>query len=294
MLPFEDRARQDIADTFSKELAACRDLLQLALDVLGCDNSGNLQIPSTSVLGVGEDARSLALGLYAKAIKQFRCMTLLGEAGFGSEVTVLTRTLFETALALEFVMKAEVTLKRGSKIVNFDKSRPLTTDFRAMLYAARVAFEAERHLKNLNANPVLGAHVGILENPMTIAANATAAKNAVGHLWWEQLKRGYAGLNVRDLAGSLGVGDCYELIYGPQSEVVHAGDAFGHFDVSNDQLHCLLALSPAPDEIGPRLQLASLIFLGCVASLHNRLRFGPNIESRINEFAKQLGVPAHT
>jgi hypothetical protein len=294
MLPFEDRARQDVVDTFPKELAACRDLLQLALDVLGCDRSGNLQIPSTLVPGVGEDARSLALGLYAKASKQFRCIMLLGEAGFGSEVTVLTRSLFETALALEFVMKAEVILKRGGKVVNFDTSRPLTTDFRAMLYAARVAFEAEHRLKMLNAEPALRVHVEILVNPVAIAANATTARNAVGHLWWGLLKQGYSGLKVKDLADSLGVAAYYGMIYGPQSEVAHAGDAFGHFDVSDDLSHCLLALAPAPDEIGPRLHLASLVFLGCVASLHNRLQLGPDVESRIDEFAKRLGVPVHT
>src|SRR4051794_6808031 len=104
MLPFEDRARQDVEADHHKELAESRELLRLALDMIGSDGQGNLRIPSEPVPGVTGRARSLALGLYAKACKQFRGILILGERGFGGEVTVLTRSLFETALALNFIM----------------------------------------------------------------------------------------------------------------------------------------------------------------------------------------------
>src|SRR4051812_45067901 len=108
MLPFEDEARQDVEDNHHKELTECRELLRLALEMIGCDGSGNLRIPSTPVSGMGVIAKSLALGLFAKACKQFRGIILLGERGFGGEVTVLTRSLFETTLALTFIVNESV------------------------------------------------------------------------------------------------------------------------------------------------------------------------------------------
>src|SRR5262245_19003259 len=136
MLPFEDRARQDVETEHNKEFAESRELLRLALDMIGSDDQGNLDIPSQPVPGVTDRARFLALGLYAKACKQFRGIIILGERGFGGEVTVLTRSLFETTLALNFILNENVTLKKDGKHFNPDPSRPLTTDLRALLYGA--------------------------------------------------------------------------------------------------------------------------------------------------------------
>jgi hypothetical protein len=83
--------------------------------MIGSDGQGNLQIPADPVRGVTDRARSLALGLYAKACKQFRGIIILGERGFGGEVTVLTRSLFETTLAMNLIMNESVALKRDGK-----------------------------------------------------------------------------------------------------------------------------------------------------------------------------------
>ena len=72
MLPFEDRTRQDVEADYPKELAESRELLQLALRMIGSDGQGSLDIPDAPIPGVTDRARSLALGLYAKACKQFR------------------------------------------------------------------------------------------------------------------------------------------------------------------------------------------------------------------------------
>jgi hypothetical protein len=80
------------------------------------------------------------------------------------------------------------------------------------------------------------------------------------------------------------------MVYGDQSDVAHAGDAFRHFDVGDDESHGLLDLSPSPDGIGDRLHLASLVFLGCLTSVHNRLRFGLAVDSALDASAARLGV----
>jgi hypothetical protein len=84
----------------------------------------------------------------------------------------------------------------------------------------------------------------------------------------------------------------YFIIYGDQSEVAHARDGFRHFDMADDQSHGLLDLSPSPDSIGVGLRLACLVFLGCLTSLHNRLHFGPTVDSLLDAFAARLGVPS--
>ena len=289
MLPFEDRARQDVEADYAKELAESRELLQLALCMIGSDGQGGLKVPSVPISGVTDRTRSLALGLYAKSCKQFRGISILGERGFGGEVTVLTRALFETTLALNFIMNETVALLRGRKAFDPDPSRPLTTDFRALLYGARAAFVEEKRHKQWSERPELLSSMHLRGDQQTIAAQTTGARRAVGEKWWGALKGGQAGLSVRDLADSLGVLSYYLVIYGDQSEVAHAGDGFMHFDLDDDG--GWLDLAPSPAGIGDLLRLAGLVFLGCLTGIHNRLNFGPEAESALNAFAERFNVP---
>jgi hypothetical protein len=295
MLPFEDRVRKKIEEAFPDDLALCRDLLRFALDLLGCDSTGNLQIPSTPVPDVSNRARSLALGLYTKACKLFRSIMLLGEAGFAEELNILARSLFETALALEFILKPQVTLTCSGKAINVDPSKPLTSDFRALLYWSGVAFAEERRFKVFSDDPELLPYVTRFFDPVTTATDAESARCALGPLWSNYLKknkRGLAGLSAKDLAISLGVGPYYAMVYGPQSDIAHAGDAFAHFVPPDGQSNGSLALAPTSDGMGGLLYLASRLFLGCLASIHNRLQFGPEAELRIGEFEKRLNMAA--
>jgi hypothetical protein len=287
MLPFEDRALQDVEADYPKELADSCELLQLALRMIGSTGQGGLNIPGVPVPGVTDRARSLALGLYAKACKQFRGVIILGERGFGDEVTVLTRALFETTLAMNFLMNETVALKRDGKPFDPDPSRPLTTDFRALLYGAHAAFVQAKRYKQWSERPELAASMHLRGDPSQIAAQTTEAKNAVGEKWWDALKGGQAGLSVRNLADSLGVLSYYLVVYGDQSEVTHAGDGFMHFDLDDGSLD----LAPSPASIGGLLRLAALVFLACLTGIHNRLNFGAGTESALNAFAKRFEVP---
>jgi hypothetical protein len=292
MLPFEERVRQDVKTDHHKELTECHELLHLALEMIGCDDSGNLDIPSTPVPGVEDTARSLALGLYAKACKQFRGIIILGERGFGGEVTVLTRSLFETTLALNFIMNESVTLRREGKEFDPDPTRSLTTDFRALLYGAHAAFMESKRYRQWSERPELSSSIGVRGDPKAIDAQTAAAKQVVGEKWWDALKGGQAGLSVRNLAESLGVLSYYLVIYGDQSEATHAGDGFMHFDVEDDRMHGSLDLSPSPAGIGGLLRLASLVFLSCLTGIHNRLQFGDQVDSALDAFAARFGVPS--
>jgi hypothetical protein len=285
MLPFEDRARKELETACPKDLADCRELLELALRMIGSTGQSRLQIPQTPV-GVTDRAKSLALGLYAKACKQFRGIIILAERGFGDEVTVLTRALFEATLAMNLIMNETVALKREGKPFDPDPSRQLTTDFRALLYWARAAFVQAKRYKQWSGDPGLSPSIHLLGVQSQIAAQTAQAKGAVGEKWWEALNGGQAGLSIRNLADSLGVLSYYICVYSDQSEVAHAGDAFMHFDLDDGSVD----LAPSPASIGGLLQLAGLVFLGCLTGIHNRLNFGAQVELALDGFAKRFTV----
>jgi hypothetical protein len=292
MLPFEDQGRAEVEADHHKELAESRDLLRLALEMIGSDGQGGLRIPAEPVPGVTDRARSLALGLFAKACKQFRGIIILAERGFGGEVIVLTRSLFETTLAMNFIMNEVVALKREGKPFDPDPSRPLDTDFRTLLYCAHSAFTQGKRYRQWGERPELRPSMGLRGTPETIAAQTAAARDAVGERWWEALKGGQAGLSVRNLADSLGVLSYYLVIYGDQSEVAHAGDGLMHFDVEDDANRGSLDLCPSPEGVGGLLRLAGLVFLGTLTGIHNRLKFGDAVDKKLDGCAARLGVPS--
>jgi hypothetical protein len=51
MLPFEDQARADVEADHHEELAGSRELLRLALEMIGSDGQGGLRIPDEPVQG---------------------------------------------------------------------------------------------------------------------------------------------------------------------------------------------------------------------------------------------------
>ena len=57
MLPFEDQGRAEVEADHHKELAESRDLLRLALEMIGSDGQGGLRIPAEPVPGVTDRAR---------------------------------------------------------------------------------------------------------------------------------------------------------------------------------------------------------------------------------------------
>lgn len=289
MLPFEDQVRQEVQAEYPRDLAESRKLLHLAMDMIGSDGNGGVNISSAPIPGVTDRARSLALGLYVKAIKQFRGIIILGERGFRSEVTILTRTLFETALAINFIMNETVALKRDGKPFDPDPSRRLTTDFRALLYGAHAAYVQAKRYKQWGERPELRSSMHLRGHQSQIDAQTAQVRNAVGERWWDALKGGQAGLSVRNLADSLGVLSYYLVIYGDQSDVAHAGDGFMHFDLDDDGTW--LDLAPSSAGIGGLLRLAGLVFLACLTGIHNRLNFGLETESALNAFAKGFSVP---
>jgi hypothetical protein len=132
--------------------------------------------------------------------------------------------------------------------------------------------------------------IGFVRACKEIADQSAIASSAVGEEWWKALRKGQAGLTVKDLADTMGLLPAYIVIYGPLSDIVHAGDAIMHVDIADDKPEGWLDLTPSWEGIDRELDLASSIFLGCLAAVHNRLDFGPEAEDALNALAARLGV----
>ena len=184
-----------------------------------------------------------------RACKLFRAVIILGERGFVGEVTVLTRSLFETTLALNFVMSETVTLKRDGKNFDPDPARPLTTDFRG-LYGSRSAFADEKRFGHGTDGRNSGGNREA-RRPEGDRGRGGGGEGGGGGGMVAGTEAWYAGLSVKDLADSLGsfpTTSCSTAT----SRRWRTRAAFSHFDVSDDGSHGLLDLTPSPDGIGRR------------------------------------------
>jgi hypothetical protein len=101
MLPEEEKARIEIERVLRAQLAEMRQTLELALAILPRD--GKIRVTKTR--DVDGSVVTLALALYAKAIKTFRGIEILCEGGLGQDAISLLRVLLETTLAILFVLQ---------------------------------------------------------------------------------------------------------------------------------------------------------------------------------------------
>src|SRR5712692_3599688 len=128
MLPNDRANRALVRARCKKLLRQAADLHNFAVAVLqqsvasGEEQSG-LRIPNRQI---DSSVVFVTLGLYVKACKQHRSILLLARAGLGPDALAIARNLFETTLALTFILRKQVRLPRFSAI----RGRPLSTRFR--------------------------------------------------------------------------------------------------------------------------------------------------------------------
>jgi hypothetical protein len=69
------------------------------------------------------------IGLYVRALKQHRSAVTLAERGLGEDALAVTRHLFETTMAVAFLLRHRITLKAQGAVVKV-MGYPLTTRWR--------------------------------------------------------------------------------------------------------------------------------------------------------------------
>jgi hypothetical protein len=217
---------------------------------------------------------------------------------------IITRSLFETVLAMRFVLVRKrllvavdrVKTKGGSPKVDAagnpvyysklaDSSTPksliryLSRKKRANLFLANACFQDVRSSQKLTSLPHMKRKVRKLEP--VVDALIAAYEKALGAEWSSILHSShtYSGLNVETLSKLMGkpFERWYQVIYHFQSINVHAGDPLRHLVTSEDEkLHAVyLSLD---GEIRQALTPAITMFFIAIDTLQRAIGYGPDVD----------------
>jgi len=282
MLPEEAEAKAYIQHRHRAALDGMSQLHTLAVSAL-------TPFRTTTKPGFDETVHLVSLALYVKACKQFRSIQLLCEAGLGADANAVTRNLFETAIALAFVLRARIRLKRGGKPVPKVKGRPFGRRLRARLFLAHVAFEKQRTLDEWSRTPGLKRSAKSKIDATIVAQGVVEAEGAIGKEWTDQLRKGksYSGLTLKELVQSLRLGQIYATLYRAGSWSVHGGADIGQF-VTETAGGPALLLAASDAEIEPAMGGASVLMTICLGLLEDA--YSLRLSSAIKTHRLRLGM----
>lgn len=201
----------------------------------------------------------------------------------------MTRHLFETTLAVAFLLRHRITLRAHGTPLAQVPNRPLTTRFRAEMYIANVAFEKDRTRREFERTPRVKRHA-TRAGVATVAADVAAAEAILGPEWTRRLKaaRSYSGLSIRDLALSLGLAPAYATAYRRGSWAVHPVHLTRYIEPNDTGGQPTVYLAPATDDVETALRTANVLLRACVEFLNDRFGFG--LETGIKEHGVHLGI----
>lgn len=290
VIPNELNVRQAIEQQLAAELACVHDLLRFGVS-----------LPSTKDLHANEfphDTVVTAAALFIKACLSFRAVVELCEAGLDRSAMPLSRSLFETALNLVFLIRRRVSLYQ----FNDSKKKPktpwpllgktLTPEFRTALYNAWCVLREEKDVEAWKRTP------GLKREGKRLANNLDGLErpyvDIIGTAWEERIKNANTctGLSIENLAASLSLHlrKWYRTIYSGDSKSVHQSDMLNYLDVDESSGTFFPRWHTSPKEIGQALLRASTIYLCCVEEMNKRFRFGEQVEERIKGFADALNA----
>lgn len=215
-----------------------------------------------------------ALHLYVRAVKQHRAVQILGEHGLGQDALANSRHLFETALALEFILRPRLTLKANGVRLPAVKGFPLSPEFRTRLYRANMTLERDRMHRAFQKTRGARRYSTKRERA-DLAGDLAAVEKEIGTQWTKRLKwsKDFSGVGMRDLAVSLGLGTDYTVAYRRQSWAVHPVTPYGHVGLPDDEGDDgALLVEPSGTDVARAIVTANTLLGGCVGRLS--LTFG--------------------
>jgi hypothetical protein len=237
--------------------------------------------------GLDQTVVGIAIGLYVRALKQHRAIQVLARRGMGHEALALSRNLFETTVAIAWLLRHRLALQQGGVKVPGVPGFPLTTWFRARLFLANLYLEEERTAGEWSRTPGL-RRVGARTFPSstTRVAKVTAV---IGQEWTRRLRasRSYSGLSLKNLAASLRLSPAYATHYRAGSWSTHPVQLVRHIEL-NPNGPATIHLSPNLSDVEPAVETANVLLMACLEFLNDRL--GLSLEAKISSQRKALGL----
>jgi len=221
------------------------------------------------------EVKNAAYVLDIRACRQFRSVIELCVRGEAHDGSILTRTMFENLLALEFVLKPRISLSHYRKRYKRDAPSSMPRLLRARLYLTYFGFRGEVFQSRDRSKRGAKLHARRLASsvPKQILKEY---ESLVGSLWVKRFTRypyTYSGLTVAGLSRTIGpvYARWYNVVYAIQSGAVHASNAAELLHFNHAICH------DSPDDVEETLISAINIFFAGAESLHKHICFGSTV-----------------
>lgn len=184
----------------------------------------------------------VAAALNVRACRQYKSSLSLLEDAQAENAAVIVRSMFETVLAMEFVLRERFTPfefdKTGKRTrLTVDAGVRLTRDVRSAMYLGYASMQQQRIGSRHKRRPGMKR----IAAKMLRAIDPRIMKDVeheIGPKWRQKLEKAptYSGLSIANLARSLGrpFANWYHLVYPFQSDHVHASDPSEYIDLGAD------------------------------------------------------------
>lgn len=268
-----------------------------------------------------ENVINVSMLLDVQMYRLFRAIVDDCSRGEGFCANILCRSLFETVLAMHFILARELELRLGpaldketnahlrdqdnelkylakrSSKHSHDIRVQLDKKLRANLYAFHGYFQDKSLTSKLEKVPEFADLVKerkAEENPQL----EPLMKQELGSDWYAVIKHSdtYSGLSsIEEIANVVGKGfpNWYAGVYSSQSRMVHANDALQHLDISIDD-HFRPQMISKTKHVSGVLAASMLMFLMGLDALQGGIGFGEENKNAIdgfqNEFKRLQGV----
>jgi hypothetical protein len=232
----------------------------------------------------------LSMLLNVQACRQFRTIVELCKTCEGFNASILARSLYETVLASQFILKPTFYLVIESKLDATGQPSKwyalaskkgvrkvaLSRGKRASLYAAHCVFEWQELLTRYGDGFMGGAEN--LFDPAKVTEIVNAAEGSIGTKWTYILRHSptYSGLKIFDLAKASGKAfrEWYDFVYSDQSTKVHGAGAFQHLVMEAETGSLQAAWLSTDHDVWEALYCANTLFLIFVTYLIEVIDFG--------------------
>lgn len=221
-----------------------------------------------------------------KACKLFRASIGLAGIGSAEELNILSRVLFETFIALSFVLQEKLKISK-----NLGEVSPET---RAKMYLAHGVLKRRKKMRELKADP---NWTSTIPNESVIEANADQAVNDIGDDLADRLMGGnktYSTLSLRDLITRFEEPAhllyWYNFLYSDQSQIVHASDPTSQIEFDAESSRFVAKWFGSTDNVGMSLGTNGILIYGCFLKLHEYCSFNENVITELNQLCAEIQV----
>lgn len=260
-LPQEDTGRRRVQADLGQQLAEMGRLLTLAFTVL--PHGG---ITLTKRRGLNPVVVHVVAGLFAKACKTYRAITHTCALGLAEDAFVLSRGLFETALAVFWI------LKKASRR-------------RAQMYLAHLSMRDRKIFLEWKRTRGIKRYA-TARMMRTVDARIAESARILGPQHMVGLADSYSGKSIKETARAVGLLKVYQIFYRHASGFGHGSDLFSHLTYTPGGIPLLHVVPGPSDNLRRVMAMSYSIFRTLIHSVDHR--FGLGHDGRIAGIPKDI------